>query len=94
MTGSRSGMAMKAWHGAHQAARQAAAWVGLGLALTLGACGGGGSGTTTTDPIPPPVASVGTVSGRVLAADTGAGIAGVKVKAGSVSADSAADGAI
>lgn len=61
------------------------------LALGLGACGGGGGGTDTPNP-PPPNPAVGTVSGRVLSSATGAGLANVKVSAGTRSTTTGADG--
>ena len=66
-----------------------AAWL-LGLGLV--ACGGGGGGSDTPTTPPPPVQAVGTVSGRVLASATGAGLSGVKVTAGTRTTTSGADG--
>ena len=61
------------------------------LALGLVACGSDGGSSDTPNP-PPPTQAVGTVSGRVLSSATGAGVAGVKVSAGTRSTTSGADG--
>ncbi len=64
------------------------------LAATLVACGGGGDGTNSHPytPAPPQATQPGSITGRVLSADTGLPVAGATVTAGGTTVTTGADG--
>ena len=82
---------MKAWQRLRAVAARGLGLIGIGLALTLGACSSGEDPACCAPP-PPPASAVGTVSGTVLSSATGAALPGVKVTAGSRTTTTAADG--